>query len=214
MTPPAEMRVRGSAQRELAPDYALAQVSLVARNNDRAAALADVKAQLASFRAAIDGHDDIRSSRMSSIRVTENYEWNPKTSTQEQRGWIASINGSVEADTASVPDVIGRIADAGTQIGYLDWRLDVANPVYREVRQEAVADAMRAAEDFAAALGRQVGDLRVLADAGLLGSENPIGPGPVMARAMSSDMAGTGPIDIDPAPQMVTASVEATFALP
>lgn len=213
MNPPAEMRVRGSAHRELAPDYAVAQVSIAVRDDDRSAALAAVKAQLATFREAVEGHDDIRSSRMSSIRVTENYEWNPKTNTQEQRGWIASVNGSVEADTESVPEVIGRIADTGAQIGYVDWRLDVANPVYREVRKEAVADAVRAAEDFAAALGRQVGDLRVLADSGLLGGESPTSPAPMMARAMSSDMAGAGPIDIDPAPQFVTASVEATFAL-
>lgn len=213
MTPPAELRVRGSAHRELAPDYAVAHVSLSVRDNDRAAALAEVKARLAAFRSAIEGHDDIRSSRMSSIRVTENYEWNPKTSSQEQRGWIASIGGSVEVDTQAVPEVIGRIADTGAQIGYLDWQLDAANPAYREVRKEAVADAMRAAEDFAAALGRRVGELQVLADSGLLGGESPVRPAPMMARAMSSDAGSPGPIDLDPAPQSVMASVEATFAL-
>lgn len=213
MTSPAEMRVRGSAQRELPPDYAAIAVTLSATDSDRAAAVAGVKAQLTQFREATEGHDDIRSSRMSGIRVAENYVWNPKTGSQEQRGWIASINGIVEAGTDNVPDVIGRIADTGAQIGYLDWRLDVDNPVFREVRKEAVADAVRAADDFASALGRSPGELRVLADAGLLGGDGPVLPAPMMARAMSSDAAGSGPIDLDPAPQHVSASVEATFAL-
>lgn len=213
MTAPAEMRVRGSAQREVAPDYAIVQLSLSNHDADRAAALAAVKAQLSKLRAATEGHDDIRTSRMSNIRIAEDYQWNPKTGSQEPRGWVASISGSVEADTDSVPAVVGRLGDTGAQIGYLDWRLAVDNPAYREVRQEAVADAVRAAEDFAAALGRQLGALRVLADSGLLGGESPIRPAPMMTRAMSSDTSAGGPIDIDPAPQMITASVEATFEL-
>lgn len=213
MSSPAELRVRGSAQREVAPDYAIVQVTLSAQDRDRGTALAGANALLEQFRGATQGHDDIRSSRMSNIRVAEDYRWNPETSSHEAIGWVASLSGSVEAETDSVPDVVGRLADTGAQIGYLDWRLESDNPTFREVRNEAVADAERAAGDFAAALGRQLGDLRVLADAGLLGGETPARTVPMMARAMSGDAAGGAPIDVDPAPQMVTAGVEATFEL-
>lgn len=209
----AELRVRGSARREVVPDYAVAQVTLSAEEPDRATAIAAVTAQLEEFRAATEGHADIRTSRMSNIRVSENFRWNPTTNAQEAIGWVASLHGSVEANTESVPTVVGRLSGAGVQIGYLEWRLELDNPTYREVRQEAVADAARAAGDFADALGRQLGDLLVLADSGLLGAESPVHPVPVMARAMASDAAVGGPIDLDPAPQTVAATVEATFAL-
>lgn len=209
----AELRVRGSARREVAPDYAVAQVTLSAEDPDRNTALLAVEGQLERFRAATDGHNDIRTSRISNIRVSENFRWNPTTNSQEAIGWVASLHGTVQADTDAVPAVVGRLTGTGAQIGYLEWRLELDNPAYREVRQESVADAARAAEDFAAALGRQLGDLMVLADAGLLGAESPVHPGPIMARAMSSDGAVSGPIDLDPAPQVVTATVEATFAL-
>lgn len=209
----AELRVRGSARREVAPDYAVAQVTLSAQEPDRTKAIAAVTAQLEEFRTATEGHADVRASQMSNIRVSENFRWNPATSSQEAIGWIASLHGSVEANTESVPAVVGRLSGAGVQIGYLEWRLELDNPTYREVRQEAVADAARAAEDFADALGRQLGDLLVLADSGLLGADSPVRPAAMMTRAMSSDAAVGGPIDLDPAPQTVAATVEATFAL-
>jgi len=213
MTAVAELRVRGSAQREVEPDYAIVQVTLSALDNDRSSALQAATAQLEGFRAATEGRDDIRASRLSSMRVTENYQWNPKTNTNEAKGWIASLHGTVEMDTAAAPAVLGRLTDTSAQIGYISWCLDPDNPAYREVRQESVADAVRAANDFAAALGRDLGDLRVLADAGLLGAEGSVGPVPMMARAMGADAGVGGPIDLDPAPQTVVATVEATFSL-
>lgn len=213
MTAVAELRVRGSAQREVEPDYAIVQVTLSALDNDRSSALQAATAQLEGFRAATEGRDDIRASRLSSMRVTENYQWNPKTNTNEAKGWIASLHGTVEMDTAAAPAVLGRLTDTSAQIGYISWCLDPDNPAYREVRQESVADAVRAANDFAAALGRDLGDLRVLADAGLLGAEGSVGPVPMMARAMGADAGVGGPTDLDPAPQTVVATVEATFSL-
>ena len=211
MATPAELRVRGSASREVEPDYAVIHVALEARHEQRAAAVAAAQDLLAEFRSATVDHDDIRASRISGIRVVEDYRWDAATSSQVAVGWLASLSGQVEAQSADVPAVTGRLAGTGAQLGYLDWRLDQDNPAFREVRAEAVADAVRAAEDFAAAVGRPLGELQVLADPGLLAANDAARP--MMARAMAAEAGGAGPIDLDPAPQTVQASVEATFGL-
>ena len=50
------------------------------------------------------------------------------------------------------------------------WNFLICLAAIRDMRAKAVADARRAAEDFAAALGRELGPLVVLSDPGLLGA--------------------------------------------
>ena len=85
------------------------------------------------------------------------------------------------------------------------WQLDRDHPGFRQVRTEAVADAFRAAEDFAVALGRDLGELTVLADSGLLaaggggGGEQPVAR---MALKMEGAAPGGAALPAtDPAPQ-------------
>lgn len=211
MATPAELHVRGSATREVAPDYASISVSVTARARQREEAIEQATALLAELREATSA-DDVRSARMSGVHIGEDLRWNPETNSHEQRGWVASVHGAVEADTAAVTDVVSRLAQTGAEVGYVEWRLERDNAAYREVRAEAVADAFRAAEDFASALNRPMGDLRILADPGLLGPGAEPRVAPMAARVMAGDAGGAAP-ELDPQPQLVAANVEATFEL-
>ena len=210
MTAPAQLHVRGSAEREVKADYASISVSVTARAPRRQDALKRATALLDDLRAATDAND-VRSARMPGVHLGEDHRWNPQTNAYEHEGWVASINGTVEVLTDFVPDVVARVGQTGATVSYVDWRLDRDNPAHREVRAEAVEAAFRAAEDFASALGRNLGELRVLADPGLLsvGAEPRVTP--LAARAMASDTPA--PLPLDPQPQLVSASVEATFEL-
>lgn len=211
MNTPAQLHVRGSATREVAPDYASISVNVTARSPQRREAVEQATALLAELREATSA-DDVRSARMSGVHIGEDHRWNPETNAHERQGWVASVHGAVEVDSSLVTDVVARLAQTGAEVGYLEWRLERDNAAYREVRAEAVADAFRAAEDFAAALGRPLGELRILADPGLLGQGADPRVAPMAARAMAGDASGAAP-ELDPQPQLVAASVEATFDL-
>jgi uncharacterized protein YggE len=112
-----------------------------------------------------------------------------------------------------VAEVLGSMVAAGAAVAGVEWLLAPDNPVHRQVRRDAVADAFRAAADFADALDRPLGALRTLADAGLLGAQG----GPPVGRAMMTGAGATAgegvTVELDAEPQHVAARVEASFEL-
>jgi uncharacterized protein YggE len=106
----------------------------------------------------------------------------------------------------------------GVRIHQLSWHLDPDTDLQarRAVRRLAVADAREAANDFALALGANLGSLIALADPGLLGAtlfangargSSHMG----FASAMSSGASWDEFVDIDPEVITISANVEASY---
>lgn len=87
------------------------------------------------------------------------------------------------------------------------WSLRRGHPSYRQARLDAIAEAVRRANDYANALDRAVGDLVEISD---LDGGHGGPPIRAFARAASFDVPS---ISFQPQLQSVTASVTARFAL-
>jgi len=205
-----EIRVRGTATEEVPPDFAVLHVAATARADTATQAQERAGATAASIRAAAGSSAGVRSLRLSRVSVHEQMEWDESARAHVARGWQAQLAGACEVEADSVGVVAGALVEAGAELGYLSWRLEADNAAHRRVRTAAVADARRAAEDFASAVGGSLGELLTLADPGLLGGP-PEAPGQVR-MAMAAE-ATAAPVQIDEELVTVSASVEASYRL-
>ena len=174
---------------------------------ERAATVAD------ACRAVLADAAGVRRNELGRVRVHERRHWSEERDRWIADGFAASVSGSADVDVAEVGRVVGVLVAAGATVNWVGWSLDDDNVAYREVRKLAVAEAHRAAEDFADAVGAWLGPLVSLADPGLLGAGVPDGGHHrVLSAALHSDAEPTE-LDLDPEVQEVHARVEACFAL-
>lgn len=92
----------------------------------------------------------------------------------------------------------------------MNWIVDQDNGAWPEVRAAAIRAALIKGQDYAAALGGAVISVEHVADAGLLGGENGGSGRRVSALAMSGAVGDMG-VSFDPAPQELTATIDARF---
>ena len=99
----------------------------------------------------------------------------------------------------------------GVGINHIEWTLTDAtrHTVEREIRQEAVRDAVRRAQDYADALELGPVTVRGISDTGLSGVGE---PRVLMARAMADPMGGRPQILLRPDDVPIEAHVEARFS--
>ena len=209
------INVRGSASDDVAPDYASVACSCSSTADDAATAQARASAIADALRAAVTDAPGVRSLTLSRVSVHEVTRWNDKRQETERTGWQATLSGVCEVDADQAGATTGLLVGAGAEVGYLNWLLDRDNPAQRRVRAAAVADARRAADDFAEAVGGVVGELLTLADPGLLGG----GPGEAAPRAASTMLALDAAtakgmaVSVDPGTVTVFAAVEASYTV-
>ena len=210
----ATLNVRGMATEDVEPDYGVIHCSAVGRAETAAAALEHATVIADGMRAAASGLPGVRSMRLSRASVHETFEWDESSHAQRGTGWQAVIGGSAEAGAAGVAEVAGELVAAGAQMSHVSWCVDDDNAAYRRVRARAVADARRAADDFAEALGGTVGDLISLADPGLLGggTQMPTARGD-MVLAMADGPSAKSAVSVDTELITVTVVVEASYSL-
>ena len=210
------LNVRGEATEEVEPDYANLSCSAVARDENAPAAQNAADSTAAAMRAAVADATGVRSLRLSRVSVHEVREWNEEKHTHVLVGWEARIGGTCEVAAQSAGDVAAALVEAGAELGGVTWCLEDTNPAYRRVRKEAVADARRAADDFADALKAAVGDLVSLADPGLLsvGGGMPRTEG-MLSVAFDTGGSARGKVNVNLDTEFVTvrAIVEASYSL-
>jgi uncharacterized protein len=206
---PVTLDVRGSAQQEVPADSAVVQVSVQGRANDQRGAAAAAEADLNELRAAISHADGVEEVSLSGLSVTEERAWDDTTRTHVPVGWIGRVSGSVRVKADAASDAIGSLFGTRARVDYVQWTIKPDNPAYRQVRAAAVADAFRAAADFAAAIDRPLGPLVSLADPGT----GPVGPPAARAHSPVAAMADAEQptIDLDPAHITISAEVHAQF---
>ncbi len=208
--PRAVVRVRGEATHPHPPDVAVLSVHVRAESRDsRAVALEQAAAVTEGLRAALDGAQGVRRVALSRVSVHVRSDWDPDSGRPEHRGWMAVVGGSVRVDVDAAETLVEVVAAAGVGVTGVAWELDDPAAARRAVRRAAVDAAREAAADLAVALGGPLGPVVDVADAGLSSGAVPEAMA-VMARG-SAD--GAPHLQLDPEDVVVSAVVEATYAL-
>jgi uncharacterized protein YggE len=208
MTAPI-VTVRGEAQLEGPPDLAGLSCTLHASGDSAEATRArlatgsqSVAALLERFAAALER----RSTSGLHVSPTFNHK-NPTKIT----GYAGTFSTSlVVADFEALSElVLALSALPSSQVDGPWWSLRPDNPMYREVRLAAIAEARRRAEDYAAAFGATVSELVEVSDL-----DGGMGAMPMAKRAMAMEaFASDSSFSFEPALQTVSGNVTVRFTL-
>lgn len=211
--------VRGESQTRIAPERAIAHVTVSADGPERGAvveriaALAEPVRSELSARKAAGTITDWSSQRVS---VWSDRPWN-----NEGKQLDLVHHASVEitatfTDVIALSDWLNGVAEKdGLQVGAVEWQLtpETRARVEREVAIEAVSVAVERATAYAAAIGKATVTPLEIADLGLLSDGRPeAASAPRMFARAAMDAAGSSPaVDFRPDDIVVSAGVEARF---
>jgi uncharacterized protein YggE len=212
--------VRGSWTTEVPPELARVGVSVGARSGDRAQALRDLTRRLDEIRAALGGYGEaVETVDTGALWVRPQVKDGDRPR-ERVTGYLAGVQVTVTVvEFAVLGDLLLRLADR--EMVALDgpfWSLRRDSGAHRLTRIEAVRDARRRAEEYAAAAGSRLTGLVEIADVGLSAD---MGPAPMAAGVSAAlfgarqagSVADETTFDVEPVPQTVSASVEARFTL-
>jgi hypothetical protein len=210
--PATTVSVRGDAHLDVDPDHGTISFSVETHASTAAKALERAVRIADTCREALADAAGVRRVEIGRARVRERKHWNQKQDRWIADGHDATIGGSTDVSAADVGAAVAALVAAGAQVNWVGWSLDDDNPAYREVRKLAVAEAHRAAVDFADAVGTTLGALVTLADPGLLGAGVPVHDDRMV---MHAEMAApvVEELELDPERQTIFARVEACFGL-
>ncbi len=103
---------------------------------------------------------------------------------------------------------------ASFQLSQAGWQVDSDNPAWTGVRADAIREALRKGQDYAAALHASLVGVVHVADVGLLGSGDDGAPSRPTPRVMAAAMGGAGATpSLDPVPQTLVAQIEARLRI-
>lgn len=212
--------VRGADEVRVAPERAVAHVSVAVDGPDRGgvieriAALAEPVRNELKTRKAAGTIEDWSAQRVS---IWSDRPWN-----NEGRQLDLVHHASVEitatfSDFVALSDWLTLVAvQDGLQVGSVDWQLTPATraETERAVATAAVAVAVDRATAYAAAIGRGSVTPLEIADLGLLthGQESAPAPRMFAKGAMAMDAAGAPALDFRPDEIVISAAVEARFS--
>ena len=211
--PTATIAVRSSWTAEVPPELARVQVSVGARSGDRAQALRDLTRRVEEVRAALTRYGD----------AVESVDGGPlwvrpqlKDGRPRERpsGYLAGTTVTATVvEFGLLGDLLLRLADRDmVSLEGPWWSLRPDSDAYRRARTEAVRDARRRAEEYAAAAGARLKALVEISDVGLSAHEGFAAAAPAMfRRAADASVADELSFEVEPVAQPVSATVEARF---
>ncbi|HYD36100.1 MAG TPA: SIMPL domain-containing protein [Allosphingosinicella sp.] len=192
------------------PDLARISAGVVSVAPTATAALAENATRMASVRAALKraGIAD-RDIQTSSINLYPDYRHDPQGSNPQIIGYRASNEVSVRfrdiAATGKILDAL--VAQGANQINGPMLSIDKPEAALDEARTQALANARARADLYARALGKKVGRILSISEAGA----NYAPPVVMMRQANRGTVADS--TSIDPGEQSVTISLSVSFEL-
>ncbi len=214
--------VRGEHEARVAPEEAVAHVSVRTEGRERGAVVERIAALATPLRDDLAARKDAGGvSDWSSQRVSvwANRPWN---SEGKQLALVHYASVEITATFTDFAALSWWISDAaerdGVQVDGVNWRLTpaTAKATEAEVAAHAVKVAVDRATAYASAIGLTTVEPLEIADLGLLSHrpDNP-SPAPKMMRAMAMGAmdagAGAPAVEFQPEDIVVTAAVEARF---
>ena len=213
--------VRGEAHLEADPEIAVISVRVQARDRDRRAVLDRLVSRNRQVLDLVREYGDAVE-KVESGPASAHPELKPKGDRERVAGYAGQASAQVTVrDLSVLGELVARLAELElVTVAGPWWSLRPDSPVYRQARVAAARDATLRAQEYAAAFGGRLGELIEAADTGLLTSQwspqaGAPAPRAMMAAArMSGGYAEQAPsLDLEPARQLVTAQVEARFAM-
>ena len=208
MTAPI-VTVRGQAQQEVPPDLATVSFTVHSAGDSAEQTRAELAEASGRIRDLLSQHASaIERSSTSGLHVAPVFS---RRSVTKITGYRGSFSTQVVIHDF---DALSRIVFALTplpnsQIDGPWWSLLPDNAAYRTVRLEAIADARRRADDYAAAFGSSVVDLAEVSDL-----EPGLAPLHEMrAFRMARDVAEEPVFEFEPATQTVSGQVTVRFTI-
>jgi uncharacterized protein YggE len=193
------------------PDIARISSGVVTVAPTATAALAQNATQMASVRAALKraGIAD-RDIQTSSINLHPDYRHDAQGSNPQIVGYRASNEVTVKfrdiANTGKILDAL--VAQGANQINGPTLAIDKPEAALDEARTQALANARRRADLYARALGKRVGRILSISEAGAN-----YAPPVVMMRQAARGSAVADSTSVDPGEQTVAVSLSVSFEL-
>lgn len=205
----ARVSVRGEASVTAQPDIVYLLFTLTASRAAPAEALADVTTRSALLGDVLSAFGIDRPQRLTEgVTVTPKEEYDERGRAQHV-GFVASNRLFVRSSNVSrIGDlIVEAVQHAGAHVEGPWWRVAPSNEAWTEARREAVLDARRRAEAYAAALGMQLG---AVVEAGEPAVRT---GGPYGADRYAPTFAPLQGLEIESGDLGVAAAVDVTFAL-
>ena len=200
--------VRGEAQMEGPPDLATLSCTLHA-SGDSAEATRERLATgsqaivelLGEFASALERHSS------SGLHVSPEFNRRTPTKITGYRGTFSTTIEVADFEALS-PLIMGLSRLPDSQLDGPWWSLRRDNPMFREVRLAAIADARRRADDYAAAFGATVAELVEVSDL-----DGGFGGGRQMRMAAMEMAADASAFAFEPVEQTVSGQVTVRFTV-
>ena len=219
------LSVRGEARRTVPPDCAVVTTGIECLRGSKAEAVRAAAAELDSLTAdlaarggvALDagtGRHPLTWSAQSATTHAE-HAYDERTGRHQPTGRVtAAVAVVITARAFGLLEALGAVlaAHEALSVHHVDWQVDWDNPAWPDVRAAAIQAAIWKARDYATALGGSLRSVEHVADAGLLGGENPEYrfAGAKIARTLAAGGEPDAP-SLDPVPQELVAIIEARF---
>ncbi len=202
----ATVTVRGTGTPTAEPDDVTVGLSVESLRATASEAFEDATRLASDVVSLCDGLSIPAGSRTTS-QVALNEHGEHTNTGWQHRGYRAAARVAVRVTDAGLASrlVSEAAARLGARIDGPAWRVAQDNPAHAEARRRAAEDARSRAEEYAAALGGQVGAVVSVVEAGA----GPPGPEPRM-YAVRQELA---PMPIEAGEHEVVAVVDVTFQL-
>ncbi|MGA4842596.1 SIMPL domain-containing protein [Streptomyces sp. G45] len=208
--------VRGEAHLEVDPEYARIGITVSARGNDRATALADLTRRNNTVIELVKSYGDaVERLETGAFSITP--ELTKRGKGERVRTYHGRVHIAAElTDFTALGELTTRVADLDlTRVDGPWWALRPTSPAHRHARQQAVKEAVQRAREYADALGTTLAHLIDIAD---IGADNapyayPAAPGMARAAYGGATPEAAAPLDLEPQRQTVHAQVNARFTL-
>jgi uncharacterized protein len=208
----ATVAVRGSWTGDVPPELARVCVSVGGRSADRAQSLRDLTRRVDEVRTALEGYGEtVESVETGPVWVRPQFkDGKPR---ERVTGYLAGVQlRATVVEFGALGDLLLRLADRDmVALTGPFWALRPDSDAYLRARTEAVLDARRRAEEYAAAAGSRLTGLVEIADVGLSPHEGFAPAAATFRTAADTSVADDIGFEVEPVPQTVSASVEARF---
>lgn len=214
-----QINVRGSHSVSVPPERAVVHATVSADGPSPEPVMQFVASALAEVASSLESRHDPEAGPVIrySVEQVRKGAHRPYNQDGRQLPLVHTAAASVTATFTDFDDLgtwVDRTAAIdGVGIGYIEWTLTdtTRHAAEREIRQEAVREAQRRAQDYADAVGLGPVRVRTISDPGLSG---PGEPRVLMARAMAAPAGGPAEISLRPDDIVIEVGVEATFVAP
>ncbi len=215
--------VRGEHETRIAPERAIAHLTIRAEGPERGAVVERMSALTEPVRddlAARKAAGTVAEWTSQRVSVWSERPWSPEGKRLAPVHYASVDFSATFTDFAVLSWWAGEVADReGVQLGWIDWQLtpETRASIERDVAAGAVAVAVARATAYAGAIGLATVTPLEIADLGLLARQDSPESAPpmrmVVAKAQFAADSGGGPaVQLQPEDLVITAAVEARFA--